>query len=165
MTCKYPCPQRRGNSALHGLQGFSSCVATGGLNGRPHHSLLNCRPEGAPYLTEGTLLQDIDGKFIKMSQYAGKVVLVVNVASECGMTPQYAELASLYDKYKSDGLVILGAPCNQFGAQEPKSNKEIKQFAQSKGAKFQMLSKIDVNGPTSAHLTHPWDQIFSHLLD
>lgn len=100
-----------------------------------------------------------------MSQYAGKVVLVVNVASECGMTPQYAELASLYDKYKSDGLVILGAPCNQFGSQEPKSNKEIKQFAQSKGAKFQMLSKIDVNGPNSAYLTHPWDHTFSHLLD
>lgn len=65
------------------------------------------------------LPQDADGKTVDLSQYKGKVVLIVNVASACGYTPQYKDMATLYDKYKSQGLVILGFPCNQFGGQEP----------------------------------------------
>jgi glutathione peroxidase-family protein len=99
------------------------------------------------------LLQDIDNRNLNLSKYKGKVVLVVNVASECGFTPQYKELAELYNKYSGQGLVVLGAPCNQFGGQEPGSDSEIKKFAQSKGAKFPLTAKLDVNGPNSTPLT------------
>ncbi len=92
-------------------------------------------------------VETIDGKTVPMSQFKNKVVLVVNVASACGMTPQYADLVALYDKYKSKGLEILAFPCNSFGSQESGSNSQIKSFAQAKGAKFVMLSKGDVNGP------------------
>eukprot|EP00775_Hariotina_reticulata_P002436 gene2436-2739_t len=74
-------------------------------------------------------VKDIDGKVTKMDKYKGKVVLVVNLASACGFTPQYSELQDLYNKYQSKGLVVLGFPCNQFGQQEPGSNNEIKNFA------------------------------------
>ena len=73
-------------------------------------------PRGCEY---ATLPQDADGKPVDMAQYKGKVVLIINVASACGYTPQYKDMATLYDKYKSQGLVILGFPCNQFGGQEP----------------------------------------------
>jgi glutathione peroxidase-family protein len=97
-------------------------------------------------------VQDIDNKDLKLSKYAGKVVLVCNVASQCGFTPQYTDLAALYDKYSSKGLVVVGAPCNQFGAQEPGSNAEIKKFAKDRGAKFPLLAKLDVNGPNESAL-------------
>lgn len=97
-------------------------------------------------------VKDIDGKDLKLSKYAGKVVLVVNVASACGFTPQYNDLVQLDKKYSSKGLVIIGAPCNQFGAQEPGSNADIKKFAAARGAKFPMLSKLDVNGPYASPL-------------
>jgi glutathione peroxidase-family protein len=77
------------------------------------------------------------------------VILLVNVASQCGFTPQYNELVELDKQYGSKGLVIIGAPCNQFGSQEPGSNAEIKQFAAKRGAKFPLLAKLDVNGPNS----------------
>ena len=89
----------------------------------------------------------IDGKEISMSQFKGKVLMIANVASACGMTPQYADFVELYDKYKSKGLEILAFPCNAFGSQESGSNSQIKQFAQNKGAKFTMLAKGEVNGP------------------
>lgn len=89
----------------------------------------------------------IDGKDISMSQFKNKVVLVVNVASACGFTPQYTDMAQLYDKYKGKGFEILAFPCNAFGGQEPAANPQIKQFAQNKGAKFQLLAKGEVNGP------------------
>lgn len=98
-------------------------------------------------------MQDINGKDLKLSKYAGKVVLVVNVASACGFTPQYNELVELDKQYSSKGLVIIGAPCNQFGAQEPGSNEDIKKFAAARGAKFPMLSKLDVNGPDGTFST------------
>jgi glutathione peroxidase len=97
-------------------------------------------------------IQDIDGRNLNLSKYKGKVVLVVNVASQCGFTPQYKELGRLYDTYSSQGLVVIGAPCNQFGSQEPGSNADIKQFAQQRGAKFPLLSKLDVNGPNESPL-------------
>ncbi len=94
----------------------------------------------------------IDGKEISMSDYKGKVVLVVNVASKCGFTPQYEGLQALYNKYEKDGLVILGFPSNQFANQEPASDEDIKEFCTlNYGVSFPMFSKIDVNGNN----THP----------
>jgi len=89
----------------------------------------------------------IKGKEIQMSDYKGKVVVVVNVASKCGFTPQYEGLQELYQKYEKDGLVILGFPSNQFASQEPGSNEDIQEFCTlNYGVTFPMFSKIDVNG-------------------
>lgn len=94
---------------------------------------------------------DISGKPVEMRSFLGKVVIVVNTASKCGLTPQYEGLETLYKKYKSDGLVILGFPCNQFADQEKGSDEEISEFCEvNYGVSFPMFSKIDVNGP-SAH--------------
>ncbi len=94
---------------------------------------------------------NIAGKEISLADYKGKVVLIVNTASKCGFTPQYAGLESLYEKYKDRGLVILGFPCNQFGAQEPGTADQIQEFCQlNYGVKFPMFGKIDVNG-SGAH--------------
>lgn len=95
----------------------------------------------------------IDGEEVDLSQYLGKVVLVVNVASRCGMTPQYEGLQALYEKYSDRGLVVLGFPCNQFGGQEPGSEAEIKEFCSSKyNVSFPMFSKINVKGNEQADL-------------
>jgi glutathione peroxidase len=89
----------------------------------------------------------IQGKEIGMDTYKGKVVVVVNTASKCGFTPQYKGLESLYQRYKEKGLVILGFPCNQFGNQEPGSEKEISESCLiNYGVSFPMFSKITVNG-------------------
>src|SRR3954454_23326209 len=77
-------------------------------------------------------LKDIDGKDTSLKAYAGKALLIVNVASECGFTPQYEGLEALYKKYKDKGLVVLGFPCNDFGEQEPGTNDAIKQFCSSR---------------------------------
>jgi glutathione peroxidase len=91
--------------------------------------------------------KSIDGREISFAEYRGKVLLIVNVASECGFTPQYGGLEKLHDKYQSQGLVILGFPCNQFGAQEPGNDQDIKYFCETSfGVKFPLFSKIDVNG-------------------
>ena len=96
------------------------------------------------------IVQNAQNKPVSMKQYSGKVLLIVNVASKCGFTPQYDGLEALYKKYEAKGLVILGFPCNQFGGQEPGTNAEIKQFAQGKyGVQFPLFSKIDVNGPNA----------------
>jgi glutathione peroxidase len=92
-------------------------------------------------------VKDIDGKDTTLGAYKGKVLLIVNVASKCGYTPQYQGLETIYEKYKDKGFVVLGFPCNQFGQQEPGTNEEIKQFCSSKyNVKFPMFDKIDVNG-------------------
>jgi glutathione peroxidase len=92
-------------------------------------------------------LKDIDGKETTLKPYQGKVLLIVNVASKCGFTPQYAGLEAIYEKYKDQGLVVLGLPCNQFMFQEPGTSAEIKQFCSSKyNVTFPMFEKIDVNG-------------------
>lgn len=93
----------------------------------------------------------IDGDEISLSEYKGKVLLIVNVASECGFTGQYEGLQKLYEEYKDKDFVVLGFPCNQFGKQEPGSSEEIKTFCSTKfGVTFPMFEKIDVNGE-SAH--------------
>jgi glutathione peroxidase len=82
-----------------------------------------------------------------LAEYKDKVMLIVNVASQCGFTPQYAGLEALYEKYKDRGLVVLGFPCNQFGGQEPGANADIAQFCETSfGVKFPLFDKIDVNG-------------------
>lgn len=92
-------------------------------------------------------VETIDGKTIPLSTYEGKVMLIVNVASKCGFTPQYTELQQLYTQYKNKGLVILGFPCNNFAAQEPGKNHEIHAFCTSKyGVTFPMFAKLDVIG-------------------
>lgn len=92
-------------------------------------------------------VKNISGEEVSMSEYKGKVVLIVNTASKCGFTKQYEGLEELYEKYKDQGFVILGFPCNQFGAQEPGGNAEIKNFCTSTfSVAFPMMSKIDVNG-------------------
>lgn len=92
-------------------------------------------------------LKDIDGKDTSLKPYQGKVLLIVNVASRCGFTPQYAQLEAVYQKYKDQGLEILGFPCNQFGGQEPGTDAEIKQFCTSKyNVTFPMFDKLEVNG-------------------
>ena len=101
---------------------------------------------GASNVLEFTL-NSIDGKPAPLSQYQGKVVLIVNVASRCGYTPQYAGLEKLYEKYENKGFVILGFPANNFGGQEPGTNEEIKTFCSSKyNVTFPMYSKISVKG-------------------
>jgi glutathione peroxidase len=95
----------------------------------------------------------IEGKESSLKEYAGKVILVVNVASQCGNTPQYAGLEKLYRQYGQQGLVILGFPCNDFGAQEPGTNAEIKAFCTSTyEVTFPILDKIQVKGPDQAPL-------------
>ncbi|MEO6002426.1 MAG: glutathione peroxidase [Opitutus sp.] len=92
-------------------------------------------------------VKDIDGKATNLAPYKGRVLLVVNVASECGFTPQYEGLQAVFEKYQSQGLSVLGFPCNQFGGQEPGSSSEIKQFCSSKfHVTFPMFEKIEVNG-------------------
>lgn len=91
---------------------------------------------------------DVDGKPVSLDRYRGKVVLIVNVASKCGFTPQYEGLEQLHRKHREQGLVVLGFPCNQFGEQEPGTESEIKAFCSSEyGVSFPIFSKIEVNGP------------------
>jgi glutathione peroxidase len=95
----------------------------------------------------GFKVSDIVGNPVQLDQYKGKVLLIVNVASECGLTPQYDGLESLYEKYREQGLEVLGFPANEFGAQEPGTNAEINTFCKTKfGVKFPMFSKIAVKG-------------------
>jgi glutathione peroxidase len=98
----------------------------------------------------------ITGETKKFSDYRGRVMLVVNVASKCGYTPQYRGLEALHEQYSSKGLSVVGFPCNQFGAQEPGTNEEILQFCTSRyGVKFDLMDKIDVNG-ANAHPFYQW---------
>jgi len=102
-------------------------------------------------------LTRLNGQTENLRDYAGKVLLVVNVASACGFTPQYKELQALYEEVKDAGLEILGFPCNQFGGQEPGSAEEIAQFCESRfGVTFPVFAKTDVNGPHA----HP---LYQHL--
>jgi glutathione peroxidase len=91
----------------------------------------------------------LDGTSLDLSQFAGKATLVVNVASRCGLTPQYAGLERLYERFKERGFSVLGVPCNQFGGQEPGTAEEIATFCSSTyGVTFPMTEKLDVNGET-----------------
>jgi glutathione peroxidase len=98
-------------------------------------------------------VEDIKGKPVKLDRYKGKVMLVVNTASECGFTPQYQGLEQLYKQLHGKGLEVLGFPCNQFGEQEPGSEKEIASFCEiNYGVTFPLFHKIDVNGDNAAPL-------------
>src|SRR5262245_56842892 len=95
----------------------------------------------------------IDGEPKKLADFQGKAALIVNVASRCGLTPQYAALEKLHESYGPRGLAVLGFPCNQFGAQEPGSEAEIAQFSSANyGVKFPMFAKLEVNGTGRAPL-------------
>lgn len=112
---------------------------------------------------------NIYGEEVSMEQYKGKVVLVVNTASKCGLTPQFEELEQLYQEYKEEGLEILGFPCNQFANQDPGTNEEIHQFCQlNYGVTFNMFEKIDVNGdnahPIYKYLTNQAKGVFSNKI-
>ncbi len=122
--------------ALAGLIGFTClAVAAAADSGKKPGSVLDFH------------VKDIDGKPVDLSAFQGKVLLVVNTASQCGLTPQYKDLESVYEKYKGQGLEILAFPANEFGKQEPGSNEEIKQFCSSKyKVSFPLFSKIVVKG-------------------
>ncbi|WP_295905818.1 glutathione peroxidase [uncultured Bdellovibrio sp.] len=92
-------------------------------------------------------VQGADGSQVSLGKYKDQAVLIVNVASKCGFTPQYKGLEELYEKFKDQGFTVLGFPCNQFGAQEPGNNAEIQEFCQlNYGVKFPVMAKVDVNG-------------------
>jgi glutathione peroxidase len=98
-------------------------------------------------------VKDIDGKSVKLADYKGKVLLIVNVASYCGYTKQYSGLEEIYKQYKDKGFEILAFPCNQFGQQEPGTNEEIKNFCSSKfDVSFRLFDKVDVNGKDKSDL-------------
>ncbi len=98
----------------------------------------------------------LEGKPYKLSRLKGKVVLVVNTASQCGLTPQYKGLETLHRKYADQGLAVLGFPCNQFGAQEPGDAEQIGAFCERNyGVSFQMMEKVEVNG-SGAHPLYQW---------
>ena len=98
-------------------------------------------------------VKDIDGKDVKLDKYKGKVLLIVNVASKCGLTPQYEGLEKLYRKYKDSGFEILAFPCNQFLGQEPDDNAQIRRFCSDKyDVSFSLFDKIDVNGKDESPL-------------
>jgi glutathione peroxidase len=93
-------------------------------------------------------IKDIDGKDTSLKAYQGKVLLIANVASKCGLTPQYKALEAIHQKYKDKGFTVLAFPCNQFNGQEPGTNEEIKQFCSTKySITFPLFDKINVNGP------------------
>ncbi|WP_318504158.1 glutathione peroxidase [Photobacterium leiognathi] len=103
-------------------------------------------------------VKNITGDMLSLEKYQGKVLLIVNTASECGFTPQYETLQALFDKYKEQGLVILGFPCNQFGGQEPGTEAEIAQSCLvNYGVTFPMFSKVDVKGVQA-------DPLFTYLV-
>ena len=100
--------------------------------------------------------KDLDGSNLSLSEYKGKVIIVVNVASQCGFTSQYEDMQKVWDKYQSKGVVMLGVPSNDFGKQEPGSNEDIKNFCEAKfGISFPMTEKVSVKG-SEAHPFYIW---------
>ena len=98
----------------------------------------------------------INGQSVPLSKFKGRVMLIVNTASACGFTPQFAGLEALHESYGKQGLVVVGFPCNQFGSQDPGSNEKIAEFCQvNYGVSFPMMAKIDVNG-AGAHPLYQW---------
>jgi glutathione peroxidase len=110
-------------------------------------------------------VKDIDGKDVSLSEFKGKVLLIVNVASKCGYTSQYKGLQELYEKYKDQGFVILAFPCNQFRGQEPGTNAEIKEFCSTTyNVTFSLMDKVDVNGPKAIPLYNYLTRIFGEQI-
>ena len=107
-------------------------------------------------------IKTLQGKDTKLAEYKGKALLLVNVASKCGLTPQYTQLEELQKKYAAKGFTVIGFPCNQFGHQEPGTAKEIETFCSTTyGVTFPMMEKIEVNGPGR----HPIYQVLTPLPD
>ena len=132
--------------AMTALTLIALCVAFGALAG-----------EGTVQVTKYTM-KDIDGKDVDLASYQGKVLMVVNVASKCGLTPQYSQLVEIHKKYKDRGFEVIGFPANNFMGQEPGTNEEIKTFCSTRyGVEFPIMSKISVKGddidPLYAELT------------
>jgi glutathione peroxidase len=101
-------------------------------------------------------IKSIDNKIINLSEFKGKTILLVNVASQCGFTKQYTDLQTLYEKYKDKGFLVIGVPSNQFGGQEPGSNSEIKDFCETNfNITFPITNKVDVKGK-DAHAIYKW---------
>ena len=101
-------------------------------------------------------IKNINGEELNLSLFKGKTIILVNVASECGFTKQYEDLQSLYEKYRGQGLIVVGIPSNQFGGQEPGSNKEIKNFCETNfNITFPITDKVDVKGK-NAHQIYLW---------
>ncbi len=110
------------------------------------------QPSSVPPVLNFTM-KSLDGKDVNLSQYQGKVLLIVNVASKCGNTPQYAPLEALYNKYSAQGFMVLGFPSNDFGHQEPGTDVQISEFCtKNYGVTFDMFSKVDVKGPDQCDL-------------
>lgn len=135
---------------LRALVAIFLLAALAAAGGAYHYGfILNPTPTAAPAeksMYEFTM-KDIDGKDVKLDSYKGKVVMIVNVASKCGYTPQYEGLEAVYKKYRDQGFVVLGFPANNFMGQEPGTEKEIKEFCSTKyGVTFPMFSKISVTG-------------------
>jgi glutathione peroxidase len=118
-------------------------------------SLSNANDQEAPKVSKplSFTMKSLAGKDVDLGKYQGKVVLIVNVASKCGLTPQYEQLQALHDKYAEDGLAVLGFPCNQFLGQEPGTAEEIKEFCRvNYGVTFDMFAKVDVKGDEACDL-------------
>ena len=131
-------------------------MATGCNNQNNKTTQVTAEPEPVVEQTSGIYditVKDIDGSDVSLANYKGKVLLIVNVASKCGLTPQYEGLEALYQKYKDQGLEILGFPCNQFLGQEPGTNEEIQSFCSlNYNVTFPLFDKIDVNGEAESPL-------------
>jgi glutathione peroxidase len=121
-----------------------------------HTPAMPLKPAASEHTIYDFKMKNIDGQDVSLRKYRGKVILVVNVASKCGFTPQYAGLEKLYEEKKGQGLVILGFPANNFGSQEPGTDSEIKEFCSSKYmVTFPMFSKISVKGDDE-HPLYKW---------
>jgi glutathione peroxidase len=131
---------------------WSSLLLTGVVAAAVAAASSAAAEEKAPPALNFTM-KSITGKDVNLADYQGKVLLVVNVASKCGLTPQYEELEALHEKLSDKGLVVMGFPCNQFGKQEPGTDAQIAEFCEATyKVKFPMFSKVDVNGEEAAPL-------------
>ncbi len=138
------------------LAAVALMMATGCNNQNNKTAQVTPEPEPVVEQTSGIYditVKDMDGSDVSLANYKGKVLLIVNVASKCGLTPQYEGLEALYQKYKDQGLEILGFPCNQFLEQEPGTNEEIQSFCSlNYNVTFPLFDKIDVNGEAESPL-------------
>lgn len=138
------------------LAAVALMMATGCNNQNNKTTQVTAEPEPVVEQTSGIYditVKDMDGSDVSLANYKGKVLLIVNVASKCGLTPQYEGLEALYQKYKDQGLEILGFPCNQFLGQEPGTNEEIQSFCSlNYNVTFPLFDKIDVNGEAESPL-------------
>jgi glutathione peroxidase len=131
---------------------LSACFGTKRVETRPEHMTTIVNPAKSFYDFK---LNSLDGEPVDFSQYKGKKIVILNVASECGYTPQYADWEKFHEQY-GDKVVVIGVPANNFGGQEPGSNKEIASFCQlNYGVKFQMLEKVSVKG-SDQHPLYQW---------